>query len=432
MQGMKVIMLSTIVRTEAGRRRHLETPLGPYLDGFLSFRRGQGFAVASLADNLKWVTCFGEYLAEHDISVATLCEADIEAFAKHYRRHRRRCGPPRRTPEGSTSLLESLFGSVRALLDYLRSIGATAPIPAAPPTRYDAALSEYISFLRVHRGFAERTVEEHERWVSTFFTALGRQRPQLALEQLGVGDVEAVVVTIASGLARRSRQIMTTTIESLMRHLRSTGQIPRDCVPFLPRMKTYALSSLPSVIAWSDVKRAIAGIDRGDVLGRRDHAMVLLVATYGLRAAEVVGLRLDDIDWRRGVLHVRQSKTRRRLELPLVAAVREALIAYLRDRGATGERHVFLKVHAPHGRISRPILYTVVRKTLKKAGIEAVHFGPHALRHARASSLIRDGKSLKTIGDLLGHRVPEATLMYCKIAVEDLRTAALEVPWVSP
>ena len=426
-------MLSTIVRTEAGRRRHLATPLGPYLDGFLSERLQQGFAVPSIAANLKWVTSFGEFLAERQTAVADLHEADLEAFAEHYRGHSRRCGPRRGVPQGSTSLMEALRGSLRPLLAYLRATGVTSPaVSDAEVTPYDGALAEYLAFLRVHRGFAELTIEQHGRWGAAFFIELNRRRPLVALSELGVGDVEAVVVKMAATLGRRSRQIMTTNVESLVRYLRGTGQVPRACVPFLPRTKTYALSALPSVIAWSDVERAITEIDRSDALGRRDHAMVLLVATYGLRAAEVVDLRLDDIDWRRGVLRVRQSKTRRTLDLPLVPAVRDALVTYLRDgRGVTHDRHVFLKVHAPHGCISRAILYTVVRKTLVKAGIKASHFGPHALRHARASSCIRSGHSLKTIGDLLGHRVPEATLIYCKVAVEDLRTVALELPEVS-
>lgn len=430
--GMKINMLSTIVHTEAGRRRHLDTPLGPYLDGFLSLRLEQGFAAPSIAANLKWVTCFGEYLAKRHASVAAMSEAELDAFAKHYRCHARRRGPSRRSPGGSKSLMEALYGSLRPLLVYLRSIGVTASVPAALPTPYDAAFSEYISFLRVHRGFAELTIEQHRRWGAAFFGALGERRPPVALAKLDVGDVEAVVITMAATLGRRSRQIMTTSVESLMRFLRGTGTVPRACVPFLPRMKTYALSSLPSVIASSDIERAIAAIDRSDAMGRRDHAMVLIVATYGLRAAEVVDLRLDDIDWRHAVLRVRQSKTRRILELPLIPAVRDALITYLRDgRGASAERHVFLKVHAPRGGISRGLLYVVVRKVLTKAGIEAAHLGPHALRHALASSLVRSGRSLKTIGDLLGHRVPEATLIYCKVAVEELRTVALELPEVS-
>lgn len=424
-------MLSTLVRTEAGRRRHLETPLGPYLDGYLSQRREQGFSAATMASDLKWVTAFGEYLAAtRRGSVARLAEDDLDAFVAYYRRHPRRCGPARGTPHGSVSLVESLRGSLRALLAYLRAIDAVAPAPPAePPTPYDAVLAEYLSFLRVHRGFAELTIAQHRRWGAAFFAQMSRRCPPVALAALGVADVEAVVVTLAERRDRRSRQIMTTTIESLLRYLRSAGHVPRTCLPFLPRMKTYALSALPSAIAWMDVERAVAGMVRTGGLGLRNYAMVVLVATYGLRAAEVIALRLDDLDWRQGMLHVRQSKTRRTLDLPLVPAVRDALVAYLRDgRAHTDDRHVFLKVHAPRGPVSRAILYDVVRTVLQTAGVAAAHFGPHALRHARATSLLRSGHSLKTIGDLLGHRVPEATLMYCKVAVEELRSVALEVP----
>jgi site-specific recombinase XerD len=294
-------------------------------------------------------------------------------------------------------------GSLRSLLAYLRAIAAVPPAPPAePPTPYDAVLAEYVSFLRVHRGFAELTVAQHRRWGAAFLAQVSHRRPRIDLAALGVADVEAVAVTLAEVLDRRSRQILTTTLESLLRYLRSAGHVPRTCVPFLPRMKTYALSALPSAIAWTDVERAVASLDRAGGLGRRNYAMVMLVATYGLRAAEVVDLRLDDIDWRQGTLHVRQSKTRRTVELPLVPAVRDALVAYLRDgRARTADRHVFLKVHAPRGPISRAILYEVVRTMLQAAGVAAAHFGPHALRHARATSLLRSGQSLKTIGDLL-------------------------------
>ncbi|HJW76853.1 MAG TPA: site-specific integrase [Thermoleophilia bacterium] len=429
-------MLSSLVQTERGRRRHLKTPIGPYLEGYLSHRHERGFTPATMANDLRWITVFGEYLAlKRKVSIDRLAECDLEAFVAHYRRHPRWCGPARSTPAGSGSMVESLRGSVRSLLAYLRAIGVTGaavpPVNARSP--YDVALSEYLKFLRVHRGFAELTIQQHRRWASAFFAELGHRRPWVDLTALGVTDVETTTVALAEGLGRRSRQIMTTSISALVGYLRGTGQIPHSCVPFLPRMRTYALSSLPSTIAWSDVEHAMAGIERTSPLGRRDYAMVLLVASYGLRAAEVVDLRLDDIDWRQGVVHVRQSKTRRTLNLPLLPAARDAIVAYLRDgRGTTEDRRVFLKVHAPRGPISRAVLYEVVRKTLRRAGIKAAHFGPHALRHARATSLIRSGESLKAIGDLLGHRVPEATLIYCKVAVEDLRTVALELPGVSP
>jgi hypothetical protein len=312
-------MLSTFIRTESGRRRYLKTPFGPYLNGYLSHRRDRGFALATVVSDLKWAAAFGEYLARRrGVSIDRLAENHLDAFVAHYRRHPRRRGPARRTASGSVSLIESARGSIRSLLAYLRSIGATAPAPpASAPTPYDAVLSEYLTFLRVHRGFAERTIELHRHWASAFFAQLGRRSPRIDLAVLGIADVEAATMELREGRGRRQRQIMTTTIRALLRFLRGTGKVPRSCVPFLPQMKTYALSSLPSTIAWNDVERTIASMDTSSGLGQRDYAMVMLAATYGLRSAEVVNLRLDDFDWRHGIIHVRQSKTRRTGQVPV-------------------------------------------------------------------------------------------------------------------
>ena len=427
-------MLSNFVWTEDGRRRHLATPLGPYLDGYLAHRGAQGFATATMAGDLKWATAFGEYLSEVGRDVADLDEHDINVFEVHYRAHPRCSGPGRSKLGGGAALGESLRGSTRALLTYLRSIGAISSAGTRDAyTPFDSALEEYLAFLRTHRGFANITVEQHRGCAAAFFTELGRRCPPVALDTLSVLDVEAVAIVVATGLGRRSRQIMTSALESLLRYLRSAGRIPPSCLPFLPRTRSYALSSLPTAVSWTDAERAIEGIERTSPMGRSDYAMVLLVATYGLRAAEAVGLWLDDIDWRGGVLHIRQTKTRHMLDLPLLGAFRDALVAYLRDgRPATTERHVFIKCHAPVRPVTRATLYAVVRKAFENAGVKSAHYGPHTLRHARATDLLRGGQSLKTIGDLLGHRVPEATLIYCKVAIEDLRVAALELPGATP
>lgn len=427
-------MLSDFIQTERGRCRHLGTPLGPYLDGYLSYRRARGFATATIVANLKWATAFGEYLAEQGLTtLVDLGAPAVEAFVEHYRSDTRRCGPARRAPRGSTSLIEAIRGSLRSLIDYLRGIGAVPALASRVSPPFEATVIEYLSFLHEHRGFAALTIAQHRRWSNAFLESLASRCPSAELSVLTCTDAEATVVAVGRGLGRRSRQIMTTTVESFLRFLRGAGRIPSTCMPFLPRKKTYALSSLPFAIAWSDVGRALEGIDRSTCVGKRDAALVTLVATYGLRAAEIVDLRLDDVDWRGGVIHVRQTKTRRLLDLPLVPPVRDALVAYLRDgRSETNERRIFIKHHAPRGPISRAALYAVVCKTLKAAGIKAAHYGPHALRHARATSLVRAGQSLKVVGDLLGHRVPEATMIYCKVAVEDLRAVALELPEASP
>jgi integrase/recombinase XerD len=366
-----------------------------------------------------------------------LCSSDLEDFLAWYQSTTRRHGPKRLTPKGSRSLQEALCGAGRKLLGHLRLIGAI-PLEnqSKPETPYDSALEGYLSFVRVHRGFADLTVNLHRYWGRIFFAALAAQQPPVSLANLRSADVENAVLLISDGLDKRyrharSRQILRSTVKSMLGYFKGAGCIPSACEPFLPKRKTYALAPLPSAIAWTDIERAVQTIDRSTKMGIRDYALMMLLTTYALRASEIVQLRLDNIDWRNNVLHIHQRKTRRSLELPLVPQAADPVIAYLRDsRPVSKERRVFLKCQAPAGPITNAILYNVVRKALINAGIKAEQYGPHSIRHACATALLRRGEMLKTIGDILGHRVPEATLIYCKLAVEDLRPVALEIPEV--
>ena len=278
-------MLNEIVRTTAGKQRHLATPIGPYLKGYLQHRCNQGFAASTLASNLKWVTSFGEYLAEKGhYSLADLGEETLEDFAVHYATYPRRFGPKRVEKGGSISLQESLRGSIRSLLAFLRNTAVTKPLPPQPPTVHHSILEEYLSFLRFHRGFAELTVEQHSRWGRAFFEGIGKRRPCEELTKITAPDIEAVVISLAEGRGRRCRQIMTATINSIIRYLHATRRLSPSGQPFLPQMKSYALSALPSIIPESSIRKAIDGIDRSGAGGLRDYALVLIVATYGLRA----------------------------------------------------------------------------------------------------------------------------------------------------
>ncbi|MEW6753163.1 MAG: site-specific integrase [Candidatus Latescibacterota bacterium] len=430
-------MLRHYVRTAAGQRRHRETPLGPYLDGFAAYLEDQGFTLATVYADLKTATAFGEYLQAQGRPVHDIRDADLPAFVRWYASVPRRFGPPRAVP-GGVGLHEHLRGTVRKLLRYLRSIAVIAPEPTlVPAVPHADVLGEYLRFLEVHRGFARSTVAMHARSVAALLGQLDQQALGCDLGAVTSEAVEQAVAAVlavgSAGSGPRQAQIITSNVEAFVRHLRMTGQVPPTCRPFLPHRRRYALAPLPPALPWSEVQRALATIDRRSPQGRRDYALCQLLATYGLRRSEVVGLQLDDIDWRGGVLRIRQRKTRRELQLPLVQPVVDALVSYLRDgRSPDADRHVFQKIHAPRGPISTAIVYGVVRTMLRRAGIQAPQYGPHLLRHARATALVRQGHSLKVVGDLLGHRVPEATLIYCKLAVEDLRQVALELPEVAP
>ena len=166
-------------------------------------------------------------------------------------------------------------------------------------------------------------------------------------------------------------------------------------------------------------------------VGIRNYAILSLLAHYGLRAGEIVQLRLDDIDWRHDHLHIRQSKLHTEAVLPLLTPVGNALLDYLQNgRPPTAAREVFVRALAPHQPFrTGSSLYGVVARLLTRVGIQAEgRRGPHTFRHARAVSLLRDAVPLTAVSDILGHRSTAHTRIYLKLATEDLRDVALDVP----
>lgn len=157
--------------------------------------------------------------------------------------------------------------------------------------------------------------------------------------------------------------------------------------------------------------------------------MLFLIATYGLRACEIVALTLDAIDWRGRRLHVPQRKTGAPLVLPLTDAAGSVLLRYLRrGRPASPHRELFLRHRAPAAVLKRTAVSKVFQKWVRRSGLPTPFHGPHCLRHSYAVALLRRGVGLKTLGDLLGHRTAESTCAYLRLATDDLREVALPVP----
>ena len=425
-------MVREIIQTEKGRNRHLNTPISPYLDGYLGDLDRQGFATSTIHYDLCYVTRFGEYLVQHNIEIRDINELEIERFMQWYRSSRQNNEIKHPLSRDYNSTVKSLKGSIRKLLAYLRNIGEISPPSdsvAKIPTQ--EILDEYLSFLHVHRGLADSTIENHRRWTTAFLVWLDKVQPAIVLSKLTGSNVEHFVAEESNRLKPCACSIMRVTIQAFVNYLKSAGYIPLSCNSFLPKRKRYSLDSLPSAIAWSDIERVLDLVDKTTAMGRRDYAILVLLATYGLRASEVVGLRLEDFDWRQDILSVRQKKSNRTLKLPLVSEVATAIIDYIRNgRPKTTIRHIFITCQAPIKLATRGILYHIVSKALIRAEIKTDHYGPHCLRNTRATSLLRKGNSLKVIGDILGHRHPDSTFLYCKLALEDLRDVALEIPEV--
>jgi integrase len=214
-----------------------------------------------------------------------------------------------------------------------------------------------------------------------------------------------------------------------MRHLHRTGRTAVDLAPKIIAPTLYAYETIPSILNAHEIEVVLTSVKKDrSLMGLRDYAILQLLATYGLRAGEITHLRMDDIDWRAETLRIRHSKTGGQSLLPLMKPVGEALIDYLRHgRPKINVREIFIRSRAPYRPLSG--IYSEVRRRMGAAGVKPNgKRGPHIFRHARAVSLLRASVPRKVIGDVLGHRSTEATIPYLKLATEDLRAIALEVP----
>ena len=222
---------------------------------------------------------------------------------------------------------------------------------------------------------------------------------------------------------------MVAALRSICHFLWQRGAIDRDLAAGVPRMPDWRLATIPKYLGPEEVERLLQACDVQAAVGRRDHAILLLLARLGLRAGEIIALELDDIQWRAGEILVRSSKRLPQDRLPLLTEVGEAIATYIRrDRPSHRTRRVFLCMKAPRRGFSHPsTVSTIVRRALARAGLSPALKGAHLLRHSLATRMLRQGASLPEIGLVLRHRAVQTTENYAKVDLAGLR--ALAQPW---
>jgi len=298
-------------------------------------------------------------------------------------------------------------------------------------------LDEWVEAFRVHmvrtRGTCPERQRSYGRCVREFLDVVFEKTP-VDPRVLVAPDVIRYVTSLVGQYSPSTLRSIGTALRQFFRFLRIHGVRDDRLEDAVPLAVTPRLGSLPRYLEAEDVERLLESLDRSTPAARRDRAMVLCVARLGLRAGEVAGVRLEDIDWHGALLDIRSRKTGRGKRLPLPADVGEAIVEYLENgRLATSCRHVFVLHHLRPGEpaIQRTV-YDAVKVALRKAGIDAPIRGPNLLRHTLATRLIRRGASLKEIADLLGHRCLGTTRVYAKLDLASLRTVAQPWPEVAP
>lgn len=300
--------------------------------------------------------------------------------------------------------------------------------------RHGSLLSEYLDFLRDQRSLSSATIVIRRQAVQPFLKSIGRHAAPSRLRHLGAKRIHDYVIRQMPKLARASRKHLTSSLRSFLRFAHVRGYLPRDLVDAVPVLTTRRLAHLPRGLTWDEVQRLIKAPDRRTAAGRRDYAMILLMATYGVRVGQVTTLRRHDIHWHEQTISFVPSKGGKPLQFPLEKPVAEALLAYLRrDRGPAPFEEVFLTTRG----VRRPLgpnnhLGSTLKPYYRRAGIDGQVKGTHSIRHAVATRLLARGNSIKTIADFLGHRFIETTYIYTKVDVAQLRTLAGQWPEVRP
>lgn len=407
-------MLDDHLSSPVTRRRLRAGPAANHVDDFADWLHRRGYRpspvtqrLMSLAGWTDWMQTMGftaERLAE-GYSACVLALADEEWIP--YR------GGPKR---------DSLIAA-RLLIRFLCEEGLMLP-PSGTVSPLDTwpILREYRSWARVHRGLADSTLDVRQGILVDLLRAVGDDCAAYTAEAL-----RAFVLERARPHGVGRGKTIVSAVRSFVRFLSMTGRCSSGLEHGIPDFAGWSSSTVPRFMSAEDVERVIVACGGKDARGLRDHAVILLLARLGLRAADVAHLEIDDVDWKNGRIAV-CGKGRRREWLPLPQQVGDALLAYLaHGRPLLNVPEVFLTIKAP----LRPLLPWAVcgiaKAALRRAGLNIAVKGSHVFRHSAATNMLRQGVSLAGVGAVLRHRSPKSTLHYAKVDFGALSEIAQ--PW---
>jgi integrase/recombinase XerD len=306
--------------------------------------------------------------------------------------------------------------------------GSSDDSGSALSPEWQQALGAFAEFQRKHRGTRDATIRHHLQVLRRFGEHVSVAGAFVQPNELTPRHIDQFLIGHVRPLGRSQTRKAACSIRAFLRYLAFLGQVPAERPAQVHTPKIYRLAGLPRGLGQDDLHRVLCDVERRDTRGRRQYAMLMLLATYGLRASDVAALRLDDLHWREGLLWIRTVKTGRPLALPLTDAVGNALADYLQhDRPPTDHRQVFVSLRPPFHPLVSLRVSKIVREALDHAGVTAPRgVAAHAFRHSFATRLVRNGVALDVVAKCLDHATSATTEIYTKLSIEDLRTVSLD------
>jgi integrase/recombinase XerD len=289
--------------------------------------------------------------------------------------------------------------------------------PALP---FSVSAPGFFAFLVNEKGLRRTTLHNYTYTLRSFEAYLARAG--IALAELTPACITEFLNERAKTLHKAGMLNSACALRVFLRYLHREGVVATDLVRSVPRGRVYRQASIPRAIRWEDVERLLASVDQRSDLGKRDYAILVLLASYGLRAREIAALCLDDFDWKHAQIRIPMRKGGHSTRYPLSATAGEAVIGYLQVRRTdVAHRQVFLTARAPYAPMQQTAVSAMVGGRMRSADIHVTRAGSHTLRHACVQHLVEADVPFKVIGDYVGHRAPASTLVYGKVAVHKLR-----------
>jgi len=383
--------------------------LGAHLNTFMSVVSDLGYSPTTIKTQLTLLKGFIRWAEENHIVASNIDEGITDRFLIESDRK----GAVRR-------------GDNKTLHRFLDHLRLEAAIPHLKPTFNDSPLTHlkgrYENFLLTERGLSTVTGSRYWPYIRRFiFERSGNK--SMGFCELCPQDIDRFLLSHAREQTPKTAQLMVSAMRSFLRFLFRFGETKCDLSTAVPTVAAWRLSEVPKHIEPEKVESLLESCNRATSIGRRNYAILLLIARLGLRAGEIVALKLGDINWRTAELTV-QGKGQICDRLPLPQSVGEALAVYLKnDRPKCSTRRVFVRARAPYrGLKGSSTVSTIVRRAVEKSGINTPSKGAHLLRHSLATNMLRNGASMTEIGELLRHRSPNSTEIYAKVDIEGLRS----------
>ena len=389
-------------------------PLGSIVPVYAAFLAKQGYAKNSAHLQLRFLNDLNQWLLQQQLLASDLSEQTIHRYMRS--RHKRY-----RPRNDDSSILSRLV--------YLLHAHGILQIELAqyPDTPHQGVENDYDRYLSEERGLSMTTRSSYLLFIKRFLSTQFGNNP-VKFDDLTADDVIRFIRHQAVRLSPKYGGLMVSALRSFFRYLRHRGDIAINLAACVPTIPNWQYSALPKFLQAGQVQQVLSQCDRRTAQGRRDNAILMLLARLGLRACEIVRLTLDDIHWQAGEISI-QGKGNRSALLPLPPDVGQAIADYLeKDRPICSTRRVFVRMKAPRrGFASSAAISTIVARSLKRAGIDSPHTGAHLFRHTLATQMLGQGATLADIALLLRHSSINTTAIYAKVDLLALRTLAQ--PW---